>query len=703
MARLGRSRPASAYKTVNGLNPLDSSFTVSSAVQFNPSVSASVTVADPVIATAAVSFNPSVSASVESLSASAATVFSPSVSAAVTVLNPVTSTVAADFNPAVSASAYIPIKATVAAKFSPSVSATVGGGEPPRYTNNYHPNPAFQNGLEGYSATETAVINLDTSNILYGPASLLVTCPGEQAGEGCRTPSSVIPATSTGSASFYINGTGKVTATVWVDGVQFGVQHLQLERQWVRLIIQDLAYLDSSVVYLTIEATVIDYCQFWCSGFQVEDTSPCHPYCDGDRDGCYWESGFYGASYCLYINPVIASAAQHTSTAVVNILDVGEAFYAQVYPAIQRTYNSLVYPGSAGPLSAVTDFAVAALTDPDPAQTYVSWNNSGVTMSGSYSQSWATFIPPADYLVSNGDVLYSRGAFMTLGWDFQSATENEYAQITRSYAGLSPLPGSNTAPVFDNPRSIHTIIIADRINFVTNPSFEISTANWSAVGAATLTRDGTVNVGEIALYDETIITTGSYSCNVTLNENFDGLSVTVPDLLPGYTYIASAYVKSGLGLNNIVMSIADGITSVQSSGGTGYNVGTYNAGPYGGFNPAGDLPESTWYRIWCIFTASGDSETLTITSAPSEDVSYPTHMWVDGVLIEQGEILQGYFDGSVGINYTWDSQSGTPGLSRSYYYSQMQVKQQAVSNVLSRHTPLGISYAPPVYSVPPVS
>lgn len=570
------------------------------------------------------------------------------------------------------------------------------------YTNNFHPNPAFQNGLDGYSPTvESAIINLDTSNILYGPASLLVTCPGLLSGEGCQTPSATIPEACTGSASFYVNGTGKVTATVWVDNVAFGVQHLQLSQQWVRLIIQDLSYLDGSTVYLTIESTAVNYCQFWCSGFQVEDTSPCHPYCDGDRDGCYWDSGFYGQSYCLYINPVTASSAQHTNTPAVAVLDVGEAFYAGVTPSSQRTYNSLVYPGQAGPLSAVTDFAVAALTDPDPAQTYVSWNNAGVTMSGTYQQSWATFIPPADYLVSNGDVLYSRGAFAAVGWDFQAAAENDYAQVTRVYAGIAPVPSGNTPPVYDNPRSIHSIIIADRINFVTNPSFEESTANWSAIGSATLAQDDTVNVGEIAVYDETIITTGHYSCNVTLNANFDGASVTVPDLLPGYTYIASLYVKSGLGLNNIVMSIADGSASVQSTGGTGYNAGSYNAGPYGGFDPVGDLPENAWYRIWCTFTASGDSETLEVTTAPSSDITYPSHMWIDGVLVEQGEVLQGYFDGSAGNNYTWDSQTGTPGLARSYYYSQMPVKQQAVNNVLARHTPLGISYAAPVYSVPP--
>lgn len=572
-----------------------------------------------------------------------------------------------------------------------------------QYTNNFHPNPAFQNGLAGVATTTAeTIVNLDVSNILYGTASALVTCPGTSAGEGVQTGSAIIPADCTGSASCYVNGTGNITAYVYADGVVVGVQHITLTQEWNRVIIQDVAFFNGNEVTLQLEATTIQECQFWYTGCQIEDTSPCHPYCDGDQDGCYWNEDYFGISYCLYENPIVATSIQHTATAKITVLNVGEAFSAQPFTVTQATYNPIVFTGAAGPMSAVTDFAIAALSDPDPAQTYVSWNNAGITMSSSWQQSWATWIPPYDYLVSNGDILYRRAAFAAYGWDFQSATQNEFAQLTKVYSGIAPVVGGNTPPVFDNPRSIHSIVIADRINFINNPSFEVATTYWSPVGTATLARDSTVTVGEIAVYDEDILTAGAHSCNVTLNADFDGASITVPDLLPGFTYIASAYVKSGLGLNNIVMDIADSATSIQSSGGTGYSFGQYDAGPYGGFNPTGDLPTGTWYRIWCVFTASGDSETLEIISSPSGDVNYPTHMWIDAVLVEQGEVLKSYFDGSTGVNYTWDTAQDSAGLSRSYYYSQMAVRQQAVNNVLNRHTPLGISYAAPQYSVPPI-
>jgi hypothetical protein len=571
------------------------------------------------------------------------------------------------------------------------------------FTNNFHPNPAFQNGLSGVAAkTAETIVNLDVSNILYGTASALVTCPGKESGEGVKTGSVTIPEDCTGSASCFVSGTGSVTAYVYANGNVVGVQHITLTETWNRVIIQDVAFFGGNEVELHLEATTIQECQFHYTGCQIEDTSPCHPYTDGDQDGCFWSEEFFGISWCLYENPIKATSIQHTATAKVNILNVGEAFVADPLPARQHTYSPVVFTGAAGPLSAIKDFAVAALTDPDPAQSYVSWNNAGITMSGTWQQSWATFVPPYDYLVSNGDVLYRRAAFAALGWDFQSAAQNNFAQVTKVYSGIAPIVGGNTPPVFDNPRTIHSIIVADRINFVNNPSFEVSTAYWSAIGSATLARDNTVTVGEIAVYDETILTAGNYSCNVTINADFDGAQITIPNLLPGFNYIASAYVKSGYGLNNIVLDIGNGSTSIQSTGGTGYSFDGYGNGPYGGFNPTSDLPTNTWYRIYVTFTASGDSETLQMTSASAGDVSYPTHMWIDAVLVEQGEILQGYFDGSTGINYTWDTVQNSAGLSRSYYYAQMAVRQQAVNNVLARHTPLGISYTNPVYSVPPI-
>jgi hypothetical protein len=68
-------------------------------------------------------------------------------------------------------------------------------------------------------------------------------------------------------------------------------------------------------------------------------------------------------------------------------------------------------------------------------------------------------------------------------------------------------------------------------------------------------------------------------------------------------------------------------------------------------------------------------------------------------MVESGELLSFYFDGSFGPNYYWET-GGTAGLARSYFYDQANVKKQAVNNILARHAPLGIISNPAQYAVP---
>ena len=69
------------------------------------------------------------------------------------------------------------------------------------------------------------------------------------------------------------------------------------------------------------------------------------------------------------------------------------------------------------------------------------------------------------------------------------------------------------------------------------------------------------------------------------------------------------------------------------------------------------------------------------------------------MLVEAGETLQPYFDGSFGGDYSWET-GGTAGLTRSYYYDRLEVSTGAVNDVLSQHTPLGITAAAPTFSQP---
>jgi hypothetical protein len=576
------------------------------------------------------------------------------------------------------------------------------------YTNNFCRNPSLQMGLEGYSTIASAQITLDKTNVLYGNQSAYVSCPGEQAGEGCIIPGGVIPGHSTCSSSIYINGTGSVTiyAVTNPGGVVVASTPVTCTGQWQRIKLEGITCTPGQTLFMMCRTTVISACQFWLSGCQIEDSPFCHPYCDGDQDGCDWLEGFWGGvSVCYQPNPVVSTSNVSSRGNIVNILEYQERFYITTTSETE-SYSNLVSVSGPGPVGAVTDFAVAQLTDFDPAQTYVSWNNAGTTVTSSgYTRIWSVFLPPDSYLVSDGAYLWNRAAFMAAGFYFPSVPNNATVNLTRVQTEVLPITTGYSQPspsAFDPPRAIHSIIKPDRLNFCPNPSIEVATTDWSAVGSASIAQDGTVSVGQIIEYDDNILTAGTHSLNVTINANGDGAQITIPDLITGYTYIASVYVQAGQGLENIVMTIANGETSVLATGGTGYGTGEYGAGPYGGIDPSSDLAENTWFRINCIFTATSDSETLQVVSSAAADVSYATHMWIDACLVEVGEDLSFYFDGSFGVNYGWET-GGTAGLTRSYYYDQEVLKQQAVLNILEGHTPLGIVADTPEYFTPYIS
>jgi hypothetical protein len=225
----------------------------------------------------------------------------------------------------------------------------------------------------------------------------------------------------------------------------------------------------------------------------------------------------------------------------------------------------------------------------------------------------------------------------------------------------------------------------------------------------------------------------------------NGASITISNLIVGDPFIASAYVNPGPNIGDIFLAWVEGgnYGDVIQLGGTGYgnsNIG-YGQGPYGGIAiPNTQLTPGLWTRIYFFFTAVADSMTLALYAAPTTAVPATTstmsgnstmtpvsgstassspnvrnagtgsmnalatlaavYFFVDAVMVQNGEDLQPYFDGSFGQDALWET-GGTPGLARSYYYPQLVAKRHIVTEVLQQHIPLGISYATPVYAVPP--
>jgi hypothetical protein len=571
------------------------------------------------------------------------------------------------------------------------------------FTVNYSPNPSQQLGLTGYGSFDNATLALDTTRPLFYIQSMMVNTPGMVPGEGCSTPNCFNPANQPLSFSLYILGSGSFTVEAVVNNVIAASVPFMAVNQWTRVVINDVPALINQQAYISVTTTSAQATTFWVTGVQVEPESPAHSYCDGSQPGCFWTGGITGStSFQPYMNPVQSLVSESQSVNLVPVLETGEQFF--ISGTSSETEIPDVVPSSditiAGPAGAVTDFAVSLSSDPDPAQTYVSYNTASGTAatSGPGNRIFGIFYPPADYFDSSGQ-LWDRAAYMAAGYVLTSMPANATVKMGDMQVEILPV-GDNAPSAWDTPRAIHTIVKPSRLNYCQNPSFEVSTASWSAVGTAVLSQDTSLSAGNITEYDDVEDTAGTCSLQVRVNAGGDGAEIMLTDLIAGDEYIASAYVQAGAGIANISITCGGETGSVLSGSGTGYGGPPgYGSGYYGGIPAGSDLATGQWYRIYVIFTAPDEQVPMLITSTAGSDFSSPSDIWADAVLVETGQDLQSYFDGNFGSDYSWET-GGAPGLARSYYYDQQAVKSQAVNVILAQHLPLGISAAAPLYSVP---
>lgn len=598
------------------------------------------------------------------------------------------------------------------------------------YTTNIAQNPGMQLGLSGYAAinnTQIELSSLGSGGTLFGNPGLLVTTPGAIGGEGLLTPQSQVLLTTNHSASVYIQGTsntGNVTVSVISNpgGAILGSVQVTLTNAYQRAIINNIPANTTQTLNLLITTDTAQAVQFWIANVQIEQETPAQDYCDGGQDGCFWLTTVGGVSYQPFQNTIISTSAEVEGSGLVFVLIQGEAFNIGATSAEHESSNIVSQSFSLGPVGAMTDFSIAALTDPDPAQTYVSYNNTGITVPTSgYVRSQGMFFPPRDYFVSGGQQLYKRAAYMAVGFQFSSVANNAQVNIADVQVENPPFGmGSPPAPsAYVLPRAIQTIIKPTRLNYCFNPNFEVSLAGWNPIAGGVLTQDGGTSAGVDIEIDDQLFTSGQASMNIAVTNTGDGASMLLTDLIAGDTYIVSAYVQADVGIADILMTCANGATSVlHGNSGTGYGSAGYGGGYYGGnppsagpslygtglygsglygVGPGASVPTGQWFRIFTTFQPTDETALLQIEA---NVLSSPSDFWVDAVLVEPGEVLGFYFDGSFGDNYFWET-GGTPGLTRSYYYEQSETKSNSVNNVLSHHTPMGISYTPPQYFIPP--
>lgn len=565
---------------------------------------------------------------------------------------------------------------------------------PSAYTVNFCNNPRFQNDLSGCTEYGGATIRHDYKGARrVGDSSLWVSCPGDNDGEGVLLASGLCELTGQGCASFYLtghdvdsHGTLNVVAVDLTTSAQLGSTLVNFDQDggWTRVVLNNLALVTGHEISVYVETNVPQRCDFnidccqWEPQWSYNNHSTPTDYCDGDLHLCDWD-GTPDASLSFKLYEIMLSASGNMAT-VGNgsLLNIGEIFYlTYTDPASGPTeaigsVTTTATVDMAGfnyvlMVAGLTDFAIFAPGDVDPAISLVGWNNAGIstgtdaTGSAGYTRAFATFSAPQLFQGSTGYNVWNQAAYFAVGYEIASMAANEAQNVTHVQTELVPNSGAPTVPTaYVRPRALTATLAPTTMNFITNPGFEAGLASWTALSGTTMTQSATPYLGNHS---------GEMSGTVT----HVGAWINIPDLIVGEVYTASGYVKVSSGVTN--MTIA--------------------ANPVAGFTyAAGDtvaVSGTGWTRVSMQFEAPTSAVNLAFWSTGSG-----TQTWfLDAVMVSPGGLTaygDGAFDG-----WFWES---TVNASRSYYYERGNIAYAAVQDVLDNHLPLGVTAYEPIYFTP---
>jgi hypothetical protein len=172
-----------------------------------------------------------------------------------------------------------------------------------------------------------------------------------------------------------------------------------------------------------------------------------------------------------------------------------------------------------------------------------------------------------------------------------------------------------------------------RVNYITNPSFEVGTTRWLPVAGATLAR----TTGEF--------NTGSASLSVTNSSGsaaqFGDTGSMIPLVAGEGTYYLSAYVKLANGNSPATYFLRVLQYEEQDSVGTvsAANVGIQSLSYTG-----------NWVRLGASVTKQGSANFMIIRVVTGSTTAGEI-FYVDSVMLEKSTTLKSYFDG--GSNGFW--------------------------------------------------
>lgn len=172
-----------------------------------------------------------------------------------------------------------------------------------------------------------------------------------------------------------------------------------------------------------------------------------------------------------------------------------------------------------------------------------------------------------------------------------------------------------------------------RVNYITNPSFEVDTTNWVATAGGTIARTtGEFNTGSASL----AVTNASGSAAQFGNEGS-----MIPLIAGEGTYYISAYVKLASGNSSATYFLRQLQYEEQNSAGTvsATNIGLQSLSYTG-----------NWVRLSASVTKQASANFMIIRVVTGSTTAGEI-FYVDSVMLEKSNTLGSYFDG--GSNGFW--------------------------------------------------
>jgi hypothetical protein len=226
------------------------------------------------------------------------------------------------------------------------------------------------------------------------------------------------------------------------------------------------------------------------------------------------------------------------------------------------------------------------------------------------------------------------------------------------YVGQAQFEQGFQPTTWEPARKVNIYTCGGRVNKATNPSFEISTTDgWTAINTAMTADTVTFRFGSRSL-----------RISPTVGGTAAGASTVVDDIEPGRFYTFSCYAMPSVECTaSLSVDWLDDANNVLANDVTLRLL----------------QDDGEWKRPW--ITGTGPEGTTKARFTITTVVAGGATLNIEGVLVEQGIVVQDYFDGSfLGTDYFW---AGDPHDSTSLYLADRDVYESVLARYLDEYVP----------------